>query len=199
VRPALHQALKSSKYKVLALLVGGAYWVVYAISSGMIFYYQTDVTSLLASSPVPNPYFVTSFRSFTDFYLSGIVWYPTGHLQLNLLIGPTFFSFLMSSLFALSAVLLIYSIPLRTMQRGPRLGGLTAVIPAIFSGGCCSVPLGLSLVGTLLPSTALFSFVYDYAFAINALVALMVYVSLAYTAKGITLCALPSKSLHSFD
>lgn len=190
MRPALRIVFRSSKYKALALLVGGLYWLVYALSSGMVFYYRSDVTALLASSGVPNPYFVISLGSFENFYLSGVVWYPSGHFQLNLLIGPTFFSFLLSSLFALSVVLLAYGVRLRGVPRRPGIAGFAAVIPAIFSGGCCSAPLGLALLGTFLSSTALFSFVYEYAFAVNAAVAILLYASNIYAANGITLCAL---------
>ncbi len=193
MRQALQAALKTTKFKVMLLLAGLGYWLLYALSSGMVFYYQADVSPLLATSQVPNPYLITSFGSFTGSYFSGIIWYPTGHLQLNLLIGPTFFSLLLSSLFGLNLLLAVYGLRFQGTNRPAGFSGLVAVIPAIFSGGCCSVPFGLALIGSLLPSAALFSMVYDYAFFTNATVAIVACVSLAYAAKRISFCALPKQ------
>jgi len=176
---------------VSLLLVGGIYWFLYALSSGLIFYYRADVTPLLISSKVPNPYTITRSGSFTDLYQSGVIWYPSGHLQLNFLVGPTFFSLLLSSLFALDVTLLIYSLRLRGMEERTGFAGFLAIIPAVFSGGCCSIPLGLYLIGSLLPSAALFPLIYDYSFFTNSLVAILVYISLGYTANRISLCACP--------
>jgi len=180
----------------LLLLVGGVYWFLYAFSSGMIFYYQVDMTPLLVSSKIPNPYMITPFGSFRGFYLSGIIWYPSGHFQLNFLLGPTFFSLLLSGLFALNGMLLICSMRLRRMKKRTGFTGFLAIIPAVFSGGCCSIPLGLSLIGSLLPSAALFPLVYDYAFVTNALTATIVYFSLAYAAKRVSSCVRPYGSVR---
>jgi hypothetical protein len=38
---------RSAKYKIVALMSAIAYWLLYAYSAGMFFYYSFDVTALL--------------------------------------------------------------------------------------------------------------------------------------------------------
>ncbi len=182
------EMLRSSKYRVVALASAVAYWFLYAVSSGTLQYYGMDLTALLRTSQVPNPYYFVEWNNFLNFYDSGMVWYSTGHLQLNLLFGPTFFSILLSVLFALNFLLIVYSLRAQGVRKGTGISGLVGMVPALFSGGCCSVPLGMSLFGSLLPSTALFSFAFNYVYLTNTSVALLMWVSFAHASKKVASC-----------
>ncbi len=180
----LREILRLPKYKFVLLTSAAIYWLLYAISSGMLMYYALDLAQLLRTSQVPNPYYFVEWGSFLNLYYSGIVWFPTGHLQLNLLFGPTFFSILLSGLFSLNILLVVNNLRIKRMG----MSGLVGMIPALFSGGCCSVPLGISLFGSLLPSAALLSLSYNYVYLTNAPVAALMYISLAYTSKKAVCC-----------
>jgi len=61
--------------------------------------------------------------------------------------------------------------------------GILAIIPAIFSGGCCSIPIGAVLFGALIPSGVLYNLVWGYPFITNLIVALLMVVSIVYTKR----------------
>ncbi len=170
--------LGSGKFKAFAVAGWLGYWLLYAFSGGMFFYYSSDITPLLQTSQVPNPYFLNF-----GFYNSGMVWYPNGHLQVNLLYGPFIFSLILSTLFSLNLVLTLFSMRFAHFSRRAGPAGFLALIPALFSGGCCSVPLGLSLIGIFAPTVGLTTLVYQYPYVINlAFVSVMLF-SLVYVAR----------------
>lgn len=135
-----------------------SYWFLYAFSAGVVFYYSYDLTPLLSqlsAAGVPNPhYIVYATRGFMGFYYSGVVWFPTNHLQLNLLFGPTLFSILLSVLFGLNMALLGYSFSSRSKTRTLGLNGLVGIIPTLFTGGCCTLPFGTILLSYFFPLAA---------------------------------------------
>ncbi len=182
----LKLVLRQSKFKGIILVSFVAYWILYALSSGMFFYYKVDITPLLKTSPVPNPYFIVSFRSFTGLYNSGMIWFPNGHLQINLLYGPTIFSVLLAGLFGLNMLLLSYSFHLGGLSKGQGTSGLLGMVPALFSGGCCSVPFGLVLIGTMVPTAALSTFAYTYPVLTNIFFAVLMLLSIVYTSRKIS-------------
>ncbi len=177
---------QSWKFRAAALVSLAGYWLLYAASSGMFFYYRVDIAPLLKNSPVPNPYFFVHSRSFVDLYNSGMVWIPNGHLQVNLLFGPTIFSIFLSALFAPSMLLLLYGLSARGLTKKHGIVGLLAMIPAVFSGGCCSIPFGVLLLGTFVPSAALSTFVYAYPVLTNTFIAVLMLVSLVYSSRKIS-------------
>lgn len=185
LRTVLRQSWKL-RAVALASLVG--YWLLYAVSSGMIFYYAADLTPILQTSPVRNPYFYLNFREFIDFYNSGMIWFPNGHLQLNLLFGPTTFSIILSALFALNMVLSSYSLSSERLGKKHGMGGFLGMVPALFTGGCCSIPIGILLIGAIVPSTALTAlstFIFTYAFLTNVLVGSLMLISLTYNYRKV--------------
>ncbi len=184
LRPILGETLPRWRYKTLLLTSAAAYWILYAFSSGMIFYYSTDVTPLLRGSGVPNPYFV-NFHTFRDSYFSGMIWYPNGHVQLNLLYGPTFFSVVLSVLYSLSMPLLIYGFANVKLDRSSGLKSFFGIVPALFSGGCCAVPFGIQLISAFAPSVLFFSFVYNYVLFTNLSVSSFMLISLAYNYRKV--------------
>lgn len=176
---------QSAKYKFAALLSALAYWLLYGYSTGMFFYYSFDVTAYLKGSGMTNPYFVSS-TNLAGLYDAGVVWYPTSHLQFDFLLGPTFFSILLSVLFSFSIILLIYSFRFKGLSK-KRQGfmGLFGMIPAIFSGGCCAVPIATLLLGSIVPSAILFNLEFGDPLLLNLLIALLMSFSICYTAKKI--------------
>ncbi len=175
--------LGSRKFKAFAVAGWVGYWLLYAFSGGMFFYYSSDLTPLLKTSPVPNPYFLKSFSSFLGFYNSGMIWYPNGHLQVNLLYGPFIFSIILSTLFSLNIVLTVFSIRFTHISRGAGHVGVLALIPALFSGGCCSVPFGLALIGIFAPTVGLTTLVYDYPYLVNLAFVILMFLSLVYVGR----------------
>ena len=179
---------RSLKYKVVALLSAIAYWLLYAYSTGMYFYYPFDVTQYLTATGTTNPYFVppVSLADLPAIYDSGVVWFPTSHLQLNLFLGPTFFSILLSILFSISILLMVYSFGFKGVN-GKRQGlaGFFGVIPAIFSGGCCSVPIATLLFGSIVPSTVLTNIEFGDPLLLNLLIVILMVSSIYYTSRTV--------------
>ncbi len=89
------------------------------------------------------PTFFNYFSGPLGLYNSGIIWYPNGHLQANLVYGPFIFSLVLATLFSLNMVLVVFSLRFSRFSRRTGPVGLLALVPALFSGGCCSVPIGL--------------------------------------------------------
>jgi hypothetical protein len=190
--PLLGLVLKQWKYRLALLVAGVAYWVVYAFSAGMLFYYSFDLAPLLKASQVSNPYIILESRSLTDLYNSGMIWYPTNHLQVNLLYGPTFFSIVLSLLFGLNVLLSVYGVSLKQSVSGLGLNGVAGMVPALFSGGCCAVPFGTVLLASFIPTAALSSFVYGYVIVTNSLFSVLMLFALLNSARRLRrCCALP--------
>lgn len=165
------------KLKLLAVTGWLGYWLLYAFSGGIFFYYPNfDLTPYIKG--LPNPEFVSNGP-----YSSGFLWWPNGHLQVNLLYGPFIFSLVLSTLFSLNLVLTLFSIRFAHFSRGMGPVGILALIPALFSGGCCSVPLGLSFVGTFAPTVGLTTLVYNYPYLTNVTFLILMLFSLVYTGR----------------
>lgn len=179
----LHSVLSKGIYKIIAIFSGLVYWVIYEFSSGMLFYYPVDVFAYLKQSPVPNPLIYLDTSSFKNFYLSGLIWYPNGHFEIVLAIGPLVFSVILSLLFSFNIAVMIYSFKFIKFNRKTGISGILGLIPAVFSGGCCSIPVGFSILGAFIPLATLrpllyFSFAYtEY---INTFFALLLLFSLYY-------------------
>ncbi|MDG6908393.1 MAG: hypothetical protein JRN20_21695, partial [Nitrososphaerota archaeon] len=179
---------QSTKFKIVALLTALGYWIVYGYSSGMFFYYSFDATQYLKQSGMTNPYFVppASMGNLNALYDSGMVWFPTSHLQFDILIGSTFFSVLLSILFSLTILLLIYSFPIKGVsRRWQGFAGLFGVIPAIFTGGCCAVPIAALLLGSIVPSTVLTNIAFGDPLLLNLFIAILMFSSIYYTGRKI--------------
>jgi hypothetical protein len=182
-----HILCQSVKYKLFALGADIAYWLLYAYSSGIFLYYSPDITPYLNRDGLPNPQFLPP-SNLAGLYDSGVIWYPTGHLELILFLGPTFFSVLLSILFSLSIILLIYSLRFGRFSKRASHGsflGLFGMIPAIFSGGCCAVPVATLLFGSILPSSLLFNFEFEDPLLLNLVIVILMLSSILYTAKRI--------------
>ncbi len=175
----LRVMLSSRKFKVLAVVGWLGYWLLYAFSGGMFFYYPNfDLTPYIKG--LPNPEFVSNGP-----YFSGFLWWPNGHLQVNLLYGPFIFSLILSTLFSLNLVLTLFSIRFAHFSKGAGPAGILALIPALFTGGCCSVPFGLSLIGILAPTVGLTTLVYEYPHVINLAFVFVMLFSLVYVARRV--------------
>lgn len=175
---------QSVKYKLVVLVGTVAYLVVYGYSSGAIFYTSFDVTPYLKQTGLSNPYFI-SFRNLSGLYYSGMVWFPTSHSQLSFLVGPTFSSIILSVLFGLSILLLIYSLRFRVFKRRQGFVGLIGMLPALFGGGCCAVPIATLLLGSIVPSTILFKLEFGDPLLLDLLIAALMLFSILYTGKKI--------------
>ena len=181
----LRTILRARGYK--ALMAGSwlGYWLLYVVSGGMFFYYSFDIFPLLQKYKVPNPSFFNYFSGPIGLYNSGIIWYPNGHLQINLVYGPFVFSLVLATLFSLNLVLTVFSLRFSHFTRRTGPVGLLALVPALFSGGCCSVPIGLALVGVFAPAAGLFTLVYDYSYLINLAFAILMVLVLLYVGRRV--------------
>jgi hypothetical protein len=180
--------VSEKKYKILCLLSGLAYWIVFAFSSGIFFYYPFDVFSIVGSSLIPNPLFYFNFSDFKSFYYSGIIWYPNGHFEIVLAIGPFVFSLILSILFSLNIVTIVYGFKFFRMRRGSGLSGLLGLIPALFSSGCCSIPIGFSIMGSFISLAGIRPILYIfYAYPeyVNGAFSLLMFVTLFYMLRRI--------------
>ncbi len=176
---------ESSGYKLAALVSASTYLLLYSYSSGMFFYYSFDVTPYLKEIGLPNPQ-ILYFRNLAGLYYSGVIWYPNSHLELVFSLGTTFFSVLLSTLFSMSILLLIYSLRFKGLSKKHQgFVGLFGLVPAIFSGGCCAVPVATMLLVSIIPSTVLFSFEFGDPFLMNLLIALLMLFSIFYTTRKI--------------
>ena len=182
----LKQILRqSTKFKMAALLSALVYWLVYAYSSGMFQYYSFDMTPYLKEDGLPNPQFFPP-GNLAGLYSSGIIWYPTSHLELVFFFGQTFFSILLSSLFSVSILLLVYSFGFKGLGKKQQgFVGLFGMIPAIFSGGCCAVPIATLLLGSIVPSTVLANIEFGDPLLLNLLIVILMLSSIYYTARKI--------------
>jgi hypothetical protein len=194
-RGVIGEVLGQRWYRAAFLASSFTYWLLYSFSSGLFTYYSFDLAPLLKSASVPNPNFFVYTQSLTDFYDSGMVWYPTNHFQVNLLFGPTAFSLILSGLFGLNIALFAFGLRRDAFRRrngsiGPTgsFSSLLGLLPALFSGGCCSVPFGVLLLGSFLPSAGLSVFVYSYPWLTNAVAATAMLVSVLYISKRNTNC-----------
>lgn len=165
------------------------YWLVFAFSSGILVYYWEDVSSLVKASNIPNPLFYLNFSNLESFYYSGIVWYPSGHLEIVLAFGPLIFSVILSLLFSLNIGTIVYSFKFVRRSTGKRSTGfssLLGLIPALFSAGCCSVPVGFLIIGSFVPLVGLrpiLYFFYAYPALINTFFSFLLVVTLYYALR----------------
>ena len=168
-------ALHRSKPIALASWVG--YWLLYAYSNCMVTYYRFDVTQFLREYNLTNLIYVHDYRNFIDAYYSGIIWYVTPHLELTLLYGPVIFSVILSTLFSLNMAMLRISLG-RALRRNVLPGGL-GIIPILFGGGCCSVPIGTALLGSLMP-LSISIFLADFPYLTNLFMSAIMLTSLLF-------------------
>jgi hypothetical protein len=181
------QILASSvRYKIVTVLSAIGYWLLYGYSAGMYSYYSFDVTSYIREEGIPNPLFGLDLSSLSGFYNSGLIWYPTGHIALIFFMGPMIFSIALSVLFGLSVILIVYNVSLKSrIRKSGGLAGFLAIIPAIFTGGCCSVPVATLLLGSVVPSAVLVNIEFDNPFLLNFLTALVMFSAIIYTGQKI--------------
>lgn len=182
----LRQILRQSiKYKMVALASALAYWLLYAYSSGMFFYYTFDVLPYVKEDGLSNPQFYPP-GNLAGLYYAGMIWYPTSHLQLNFFLGQTFFSILLAVLFSLSILLLSYSFRFKGMNKKQQgFAGFFGVIPALFSGGCCAVPVATLLLGSIVPVTVLANIEFEDPLLLNLFIVILMLSSIYYTGRKI--------------
>ena len=181
----LRTILRARGFKVLMAGSWLGYWLLYMVSGGMFFYYSFDILPLLQKYQVPNPSFLNYFSGLLGLYNSGMIWFPNGHLQVNIVYGPFVFSLILATLFSLNMVLTVFGLRLSHVARRTGPVGLLALVPALFSGGCCSVPVGLALVGVFAPAAGLFTLVYDYSYLVNLAFAILMVLVLLYVGRKV--------------
>lgn len=171
------------KMRFLAICVGIVYWLVYLFSGGWLFYSPFDVSKILAEYHIPSIRFIPSSGGLFGFYNAGFAWSITGHLEFNVIYGPLFFSTLLAVMFSISVNLTIVSLRYSHFTRKAGSMGILAVLPAIFSGGCCTTPIGAILFGAIMPSGILYDLVWGYPFVTNLIIALLMAASILYTRR----------------
>lgn len=170
---------KSRKYTAVTVAGGVAYWLLYAFSSGIFRLYPYDMAHYYPINPV---FFVDS-SSLRGVYDSLMLWFPVGNFMVVFSVGILSFSILLSLLFSMSVLMVAYGFRTKELERIPGLIGFLGLVPAMLTGGCCSVPFGMLILSSLTPSTFLFSFAYDHPFATNATVSGLMLLSVLYTAR----------------
>jgi len=170
------------KMRFLAAFAGIGYWLVYFLSGGWLFYSQIDFSKIMAEYHIPSVRFIPPSGGLFGLYNAGFAWNITGHLELNLIYGPLLFSVLLAVMFSISVNLMVVGLRASRFKKAGSMG-ILAIIPAIFSGGCCSIPIGAVLFGALIPSGVLYNLVWGYPFITNLIVALLMVVSIVYTKR----------------
>lgn len=171
--------LRSRGNKVVTLTGGLAFWLLYAASSGIIRYYSWN----LAQYYQANPIFFTDFSSLKGAYDSEVIWFPGANFVVVLSLGVLFFSVLLSSLFSISVLMVSHGLWTRGPGRKPGFVGFLGLVPAVLTGGCCSLPFGILLSLYFAPAAFLFNLAYDHSFVTNATIASLMLVSVLYSAR----------------
>lgn len=188
MRSFIRAALRTRKGKVIFLASFAGYWLLYALSTGIIAYFGYNALSQLISAGGTNPE-VANFLAYWEYpanvYETGILWFVTPHVMLSLTLGPVFFSIILSLLFATN-MLMLSLIHSRNLSGRTGLAGLAGVIPAIFSGSCCYAPFGLTVIVLVLhlslkQSVPLYALSYTYQILDNIAITLLIVFSLIYT------------------
>jgi len=169
----------SWKYKGVTFVGGLAFWLLYAISSGIIRYYSWNLAKYYNTNPV----YFTNFSSLKGVYDSMIIWFPGDHFVVVLSVGIVLFSILLSLLFSLSILMISHSLRTGLPGRKPGLIGFLGLVPAMLTGGCCALPLGIVLSLYVAPAAFLFNLAYDHSFFTNATITGLMLVSVFYTGR----------------
>lgn len=188
--------------RILFISSFGAYWLLYALSSGIITYFSYNALSQVLSAGGTNPV-VVNFLAYWQYpanvYESGFLWFVTPHLMLSILLGPLLFSAALSLLFAVNS--LIFAALLRRRSAGRSgIAGLVSVIPALFSGSCCYAPFGLLAAVSLLhlshsQTDALYSLSYSYQILDNLSFTLLMLFAALYSYRKLASAACCSDTL----
>lgn len=182
-------SLRTAGGRVLFLASLAGYWLLYALSTGIITYFSYNALSQVISAGGTNP-IVLNFLAYWQYpaniYESGLLWFVTPNLMLSLLIGPLFFSTVLSLLFGVNMLIFAGLIRRRGSAGRSGVASLASVIPAVFSGSCCYAPFGLiaavSLFHLSLSQTgALYALSYTYQILDNTVFTLLMLFSAVYS------------------
>lgn len=181
VRSSVSTVMRSRRFSLIFAVTAFGYWLLTAFSEGIIQFYSKAFNLAAVLGNLPNPEPVTNY----GWYYLGVIWFPNDHFQVTLLAGPVFFSVLLSVLFGLSMSLLTYLFVSRYRSAGIGLTGFLGFIPSFFSSAapCCAAPLGTLLLSTVAPSAALVAFSFTYEPETKAVIALFMFLSIAYISK----------------
>jgi hypothetical protein len=182
-------SLRTGGRRVIFIASAAGYWLLYALSTGIIAYFSYNALSQVLAAGGTNPV-VVNFLAYWQYpanvYESGLLWFVTPHVMLSILIGPVFFSTVLSLLFGTN-MLIFGSIARRGAGSGRRgFIGLTGLIPAVFSGSCCYAPLGLIAIVSIFnlslsQSGALYALSYTYQILDNVAITLLMLLSSLYS------------------
>ncbi|PSO06698.1 hypothetical protein B9Q04_14730 [Candidatus Marsarchaeota G2 archaeon BE_D] len=176
--------------RLTASFAATLYWLAYAFSTGMLRYYPHSVEKYLAG--IPNPNFFLLPTSLTNIYFaSGVVWFPNGHIELALGLGPTATSIAIALLLGLNI-----NATRSLKSTNLRLTGATSLLSALISGGCCSLPLLISILAYASSSAVLLdSTLYNLTIPVSmAVLALMTATYIYTTSRGTTKLGQDSES-----
>lgn len=169
---------RSKRYRAIFVAGGFGYWLLFAFSTGIIFYYPMDV----GPQYVGYLSFISDLGSLDGLYSSGIVWIPNGHLEIVLLYSNVIFSIILSTLFALNILLAAYSFSVNGVSKRKSSLGVLGIIPTLFTSGCCAVPVATLLFGSIVPSAVLITVEFGNPFLLDLGIAILMLASLYYYA-----------------
>jgi len=185
--------LHSWGYKTILLVSAVGYWLVSVFSDNILQYYPVGFRPGLRlqgnRDPIPHRLVLRAVASGLWVVYAGVEWYPNGHLEVNLFVGPTFFSVLLSFLFGLNMAVLAYLISTRYNRNSQTVLTVSlGAIPALFTSGmpCCSAPLGAFLISAFVPSAALITTSFTYGVITNSVVATAMLLSIFYTSRKVS-------------
>ncbi|MGC8505742.1 MAG: hypothetical protein ACP5NK_03425 [Thermoplasmata archaeon] len=144
---------------ILPAAISSAYWVIFAMSSGMIQYYTQPQVWLFTKGIGSRPLLIIYTDSLHNFLLlSGIYWFPSEYLGITLQFLPAFLSVALS--FMVFLMLLDFNMA-KTFKKGLK-GALPVSVltfPAICStGACCSLPVADIILSFVSESSAIAAF-----------------------------------------
>ncbi|MCL5252676.1 MAG: hypothetical protein M1351_01095 [Candidatus Thermoplasmatota archaeon] len=189
LRAFVRDSLRTAGGRILFLASLAGYWLLYALSTGIIAYFSYNALSQVISAGGTNP-IVVNFLAYWQYpaniYESGLLWFVTPNLMLSLLIGPLFFSTVLSLLFGVNMLIFAGLIRRRGSAGRSGVAGLASVIPAVFSGSCCYAPFGLIAAVSLFhlsvsQTGALYALSYTYQILDNTVFTLLMLFSAFYS------------------
>lgn len=170
----LKKALNISAVRISLVFL---YFIFFLYSSGVISYYTVSLkVALGAFGTRPDVFWQPGTAR--GFFISGIYWAPTYHFYLQLSLGPVAIAIFMTYVFYTVVKHQVTGttswktghVHVSHDKSGQITIPSTALASILTAGGCCSVPVGLSVLSFVLPVSSFISvssLVYLYSYPID--------------------------------
>lgn len=176
-------------YRVVAIIGGLGYALLYAVASGMVIYYPESIAPRMYDAGLPLPYLSFLFVGPPDWRNPSIIWFPSGNFELVLYLGPLISTVALSSLAGINITLLVHRLRVKSIAKNQmRYRGFLAFVPTLLAGNTCgcSVTIGSLLFGAIIPSALLFTIQYTYGWSISMVIGLFMLISVVYSSRRLS-------------